>query len=73
MAAPVYTIGASAPTEPPNPIVRELVAMEDHILCGLILDSFLDMASSTLVTPCPILSFTMYLTIKNERSIPIPG
>ena len=51
MAAPVYTIGASAPTEPPNPMVRELVTMEDHMLCGLIFDSFFETATSTLVTP----------------------
>ena len=31
-AAPVYTIGASAPTEPPSPMVSTLVSSEDHIL-----------------------------------------
>ena len=32
MAAPVYTIGASAPTDPPKPIVTEEATTEDHIL-----------------------------------------
>ena len=32
IAAPVYTIGASAPTEPPNPIVTEDAAIEVHML-----------------------------------------
>eukprot|EP00975_Prorocentrum_lima_P010833 2302454-Prorocentrum_lima.AAC.1 len=30
IAEPVSTIGASAPTEPPNPIVMELAIMDDH-------------------------------------------
>ena len=51
MAAPVYTIGASAPTDPPNPMVTDDAAMDDHILCGRIFDSFFDTATSTLVTP----------------------
>ena len=33
-------------------------SIEDHILCFLILDSFLDTATSTFVTPWPMLSFT---------------
>ncbi len=32
------------PTDPPNPMVTELAATEDHILCGLILDSCLETA-----------------------------
>jgi len=32
IAAPVYTIGASAPTEPPNPMVTDDASMEVHIL-----------------------------------------
>ena len=36
MAAPVNTIGASAPTDPPKPIVTELATIEVHILWGLI-------------------------------------
>ena len=35
MAAPVSTMGASAPTDPPNPIVSELATSELHMLCGL--------------------------------------
>ena len=44
IAAPVYTIGASAPTDPPNPIVTDEASIEDHMLWGLILDSFLETA-----------------------------
>ena len=51
IAAPVYTIGASAPTEPPKPMVTELATRDDHMLCGLILDSFFETASKTFVTP----------------------
>ena len=32
IAAPVYTIGASAPTEPPNPIVTAEATIDVHIL-----------------------------------------
>ena len=32
IAAPVYTIGPSAPTDPPNPIVMELATTEVYIL-----------------------------------------
>ena len=73
MAAPVYTIGASAPTDPPKPMVTELATRDDHMLCGFILDSFLDTASSTFVTPCPMLSLMTYLTKSIASSIPIPG
>jgi len=31
---PVSTIGASAPTEPPKPIVRVLATIEVHVLCS---------------------------------------
>ena len=56
MAAPVRTIGASAPTEPPNPIVTALVAIDDHMLWGLIRDSFFETATRTRVTPWPMSS-----------------
>ncbi len=32
MAAPVVTIGTSAPTEPPKPIVTELASTDEYIL-----------------------------------------
>ena len=32
IAAPVSTIGASGPTEPPKPIVSELATIDDHVL-----------------------------------------
>ena len=73
IAAPVYTIGASAPTDPPNPMVTEDAATEVHILWGRILDSFFDTATSTFVTPWPMLSFTIYLTKSIAMSIPMPG
>ena len=73
MAAPVYTIGASAPTEPPNPIVRALVTSDEYMLCRLILDSFLDTACRTFVTPWPMLSRTRYRTMRKLRSMPTPG
>ena len=38
MAAPVSTIGASAPTDPPKPIVRPEPMIEDHMLCALMID-----------------------------------
>ena len=66
-------MGASAPTEPPNPIVNDEVSTEDQVLWGLILDSLRDTARSTLVTPCPILSRTTYLTSSRDISIPTPG
>jgi len=36
MADPVSTIGASAPTDPPNPMVSELAMSDEYMLCGLI-------------------------------------
>jgi len=36
IAEPVNTIGASAPTEPPKPMVMELAITDDHVLCRLI-------------------------------------
>ena len=38
IAAPVSTIGASAPTDPPKPIVSPEPTTEDHILCALMMD-----------------------------------
>ena len=54
-------------------MVRALVTREDTVLCFLILDSFLDTAWRTFVTPWPISSRTMYLTIRRLRSMPTPG
>ncbi len=73
IAAPVYTIGASAPTEPPKPMVTELAATDVQVLWTFILDSFFETARSTLVTPWPILSLTMNFTNSSARSIPMPG
>ena len=34
MAEPVSTIGASAPTDPPKPMVMELATTDEYMLCG---------------------------------------
>ena len=44
MAAPVLTIGPSAPTDPPNPIVMELATTDVYVLCSLIRLLFCDIA-----------------------------
>ena len=44
MAEPVNTIGASAPTEPPKPIVMAEAITDDQQLCGLSCDCFEEMA-----------------------------
>ncbi len=44
MAAPVRTIGASGPTEPPNPMVVAPPTTELQQLCGAIRESRRDMA-----------------------------
>ena len=44
MAAPVYTIGASAPTDPPNPMVIELAMTDVYMLCGFSRLFFCEMA-----------------------------
>ena len=33
MAAPVHTMGPSAPTEPPKPMVTELASRDVYMLC----------------------------------------
>ena len=47
MDAPEWTIGASAPTEPPNPMVMILVTKGPHIVFELRRDFFLEMAYRT--------------------------
>ena len=44
IADPVKTIGASAPTEPPNPIVIADATIEVQVLCAFNLDRFVEMA-----------------------------
>ena len=51
MAEPVSTIGASAPTEPPKPMVMELAMMDDQVLCRLMRPCRREMAYRILVTP----------------------
>ena len=66
-------MGASAPTEPPKPIVKAEVSSDDQVLCGLILDSLRETASSTLVTPWPILSRTTNFSSIRDMNMPVPG
>ena len=73
MAAPVSTIGASAPTEPPKPMVSPEPTTEDHMLCGLIIDLRWEIAYSIFVIPCEISSRTMYLTNSAARVMPMNG
>ena len=51
MAEPVSTIGASAPTDPPQPMVMAEAKTEDHTLCRLIRLCLREMAYRILVTP----------------------
>ena len=44
MAEPVSTIGASAPTEPPKPIVIAEAMTDDHVLCAFMRERFDEMA-----------------------------
>ncbi|MPM89749.1 hypothetical protein SDC9_136861 [bioreactor metagenome] len=44
IADPVKTIGASAPTEPPKPIVIALAIVDDQILCRLMRPCLREMA-----------------------------
>ena len=44
MAEPVNTIGASAPTEPPKPMVMAEAMTDDQQLCDFSLDLFDEMA-----------------------------
>jgi len=44
-------MGASAPTEPPKPIVIVVATIDVHVLCVLSLPFFFDIAYSTRLTP----------------------
>ena len=44
MAEPVRTIGASAPTDPPNPMVIPDATTDDQQLCPLSLEFLVEMA-----------------------------
>lgn len=67
MAEPVSTIGASAPTDPPKPMVMAEVITDVQQLCAFSLDLLVAMAYNTRVIPCDILSRTTYHTTKDER------
>ena len=73
IAEPVRTIGASAPTEPPNPMVSELATTDDHMLCAFMIALLREMAYMIFVTPWLMSSFTIYLTKELARNIPTIG
>ena len=58
IALPVSTMGASAPTLPPKPIVRALATTEDHVLCRLMILCLRAIAKRIFVTPWLISSRT---------------
>ena len=73
MAAPVSTMGASGPTEPPNPIVVAPPTIEVQQLWRVMRESPVDIAFSTRVTPSEMLSWTMWRTKSVARMIPMAG
>ena len=73
MAAPVSTIGASGPTEPPKPMVVAPPTTDVQQLCGAMRESRRDMAYSTRVTPSEISSLTIYFTKSVASTMPIAG
>ena len=73
IAAPVSTIGASAPTEPPKPMVMPLPMRLDQVLCGLMIDLRCEIANRIFVIPWDISSRTTYRTNSAARAMPIIG
>ena len=67
MAEPVSTIGASAPTEPPKPMVMPDATTDDQQLCPLRRLLLLLMAYKMRVMPWLMLSFTIYRTKSDVR------
>jgi len=67
MALPVSTIGASAPTLPPKPMVILDAMTDDQQLCPLSFDLFVARAYRTLVIPCEMLSRTIYFMKSDVR------
>ena len=73
IAEPVSTIGASAPTEPPNPMVMAEAITDDQQLWALRCERLVEMAYNMRVIPCEMLSFTTYFTNSIVMSIPMTG
>ena len=73
MAEPVSTIGASAPTDPPKPMVRAEATIDVQQLCAFSLDCLVEMAYSTRVIPWEMLSRTTYLINMVVRKMPMAG
>ena len=73
MAEPVRTIGASAPTDPPNPMVIADAMTDDQQLCAFSRLRFVDMAYSTRVIPWEMLSLTIYFINNDVSHIPMIG
>ena len=68
MAEPVSTIGASAPTEPPKPMVMADAITDDQQLCGLRCERFEDMAYQYSQTDGDFYPFMSY--VANSASSP---
>ena len=73
MADPVSTIGASAPTDPPKPMVMADAMTDVQQLWRFSLDRFDEMAYRMRVIPCDMLSLTTYLTNSEVRKMPMTG
>ncbi len=73
MAAPVSTMGASGPTEPPKPMVVAPPTSEVQQLWRAMREFLRDMACNTRVTPSEMLSRTTYLTNSEARMMPTAG
>ncbi len=73
IVAPVEIIGDSRPTDPPNPAVKDPPISDENILWFLMLPSNFEITYSIRGTPCPTLSFTIYLRKIIVRRIPMIG
>lgn len=73
IADPVSTMGASNPTDPPNPTVNELATMEEYILWLLNLPLLLEIDFKTILTPWLILSLMILDTKNMVNNMPING
>ena len=73
IAEPVITIGASKPTEPPKPTVKEEVSTRLKIFTRGIRLDFFEMVNNTSGIPCPPTSFNTYFPRKKAADIPMMG
>ena len=73
MAEPVSTIGASAPTDPPKPMVSADATSDVQQLWAFSFDCLVEMAYSTRVMPWEMLSLTTYLMKSMVSQMPTTG